>query len=69
MSQAASRVMMQKANERTAVYFASSIAGLSLILATAHFANVLLINSSSRGIGNLARNFNNKGRYVQVFSS
>lgn len=68
MSPAATRVMMQKANEMTAAYFAASIAGLVLLLATAHLANVLLMNSSSRGRGILARIFINKGRYVYVFT-
>jgi hypothetical protein len=68
MSPAAARAMMQKANEMTAAYFAASIAGLALLLATARLADVLLMNSSSRGRGTLARIFINKGRYVHVFT-
>jgi hypothetical protein len=60
------RTKMQKANERTAVYFAASIAGLCVILAAAHIIGVMLMNSNPNGSGMLARNLIKKARYFHV---
>lgn len=53
---------MQKANERTAVYFAVSMTGLFLALATIHFANVMLMTSNLKTRGPLARTIVKRGR-------
>jgi hypothetical protein len=60
------RAKIQKANERTAVYFAASIAGLCVILAAAHIIGVMLMNSNPNGSGMLARNLIKKARYFHV---
>jgi hypothetical protein len=62
MSRAAARAVLQKANERSAIYFAASIAGLSLILAAVHFIDVLLKNSHPNGRVTLSRNLIEKAR-------
>jgi hypothetical protein len=64
MSQAQETAAMQKANERTAVYFAASIVGLCFILVAAHVESDMKINSSPPGGGVLARNCRKKARYV-----
>jgi hypothetical protein len=69
MSRAAARAIMQKANERTAVYFAVSIAGLSFVLASAQFANVILVNSHPSGRGVLAKNLIKKSRYGYILKA
>jgi hypothetical protein len=67
MSRASMRAKTQNANERTAVYFAASIAGLCVILAAAHFIGGLLMNSNPNGSGMWARNLIKKARYFHVF--
>jgi hypothetical protein len=59
------RAKMQKANERTAVYFAASIAGLCVILAAANFIGLMLMNSKPSGSGILTRNLVKRARYIQ----
>jgi hypothetical protein len=60
------RAKMQKANERTAVYFAASIAALCVVLAAAHIIGFMLMNSNPNGSGMLARNLIKKARYFHV---
>jgi hypothetical protein len=60
------RAKMQKANERTAVYFAASIADFCVILTPAHLIGVMLMNSNPNGSGMLARNLIKKARYFHV---
>jgi hypothetical protein len=62
MSGASARALMQKANERTAVYFAVSISGLVVIIATMHLANGILMNSNLKSRGVVAENFVKKAR-------
>jgi hypothetical protein len=61
------RAMMQKANERTTIYFAASIVGLSVIIITAHLAGAILVKFNPNGRGMPTRNINMTERYVHIF--
>jgi hypothetical protein len=67
MSRAEAIAMMQKVDERTAVYFAASVVGLAFILSTAYFAGVMLMKSNPTGTGVLARNLIKNTRYALLF--
>ncbi|KAE9368550.1 hypothetical protein N431DRAFT_547515 [Stipitochalara longipes BDJ] len=65
MSQASARALMQKVNERTAVYFVVSITGLFFILAAMQAANVVLVTSNLNSRRMLVRNIIKKARLVR----
>ena len=63
------RAKMQKANERTAIYFAVSIAALCILISISHSISVLLTNSKPSWKGSFTRTSIKIAQYVTRISS
>jgi hypothetical protein len=59
---AATRAILQTANEQTAIYFVASIVGLISLIVIAYSTGALLMEFSTKGRGSLARSLIKRAR-------